>query len=110
MRVSHGPVLLLPGCVGGFQAVTEAMSAKCLCVVAEENPHMRGLIKHGETGLTFPLARPTETVNQIVECLQEPNRLHAIGENARRHVLQHCLWPQVVSRMWREVENQFAAR
>ena len=103
-------VLLLPDYVGGFLAVTEVMSANCLCVVAEENLHLRGLIKHSEAGLTFLLARPTEVIKQIVKHLEAPSRLWAIGENARPYLLQNCLWPQVVNKMWGEVENRFGPR
>jgi glycosyltransferase involved in cell wall biosynthesis len=101
-------VLLMPGSVGGYQTVTEAMAAKCLCIVAESNPHMRGLIKHGETGLTFSPARPAEVIQQIVEYLRHPDRLRVIGENARQHVLKNCLWSQVVARIWKEMDRRFS--
>ncbi|MBZ5515143.1 MAG: glycosyltransferase family 4 protein [Acidobacteriia bacterium] len=100
-------VALMPAHVGGYQTITEAMAAKCLCVVASGNPHLHGLIRNGETGLTFPFTEPDTAVGQIVEYLREPSRLLAIGQQAREHVLRECTWPSVVARVWDELQRRF---
>ncbi len=96
-------VLLVPGSVGGYQTVTEGMAAKCLCVVAEKNPHMSGLVRNGETGITIDPARPAQASCALAGYLQRPCRLSAIGEDARRHVVEECSWPKVAARIWREI-------
>ncbi|HEV2382524.1 MAG TPA: glycosyltransferase family 4 protein [Terriglobia bacterium] len=105
--LKQAAVLLMPGAVGGYQTVTEAMAAKCLCVVAEDNPHMSGLIRNDENGLTVTAASIAQTADAIAGYLKSADRLRAIGENARRHVVGECSWPRIVDRIWREIETRF---
>jgi glycosyltransferase involved in cell wall biosynthesis len=100
-------VLLTPGPVGGYQTVTEAMAAKCLCVVAESNPHMNGLIRNGENGLTVAPAHASRAVQSLVGYLEHPESLAAIGGRAREHVIQECSWPRIVGRIWEEIKRRF---
>jgi glycosyltransferase involved in cell wall biosynthesis len=100
-------VLLMPGYVGGYQTVTEAMAAKCLCVVADDNPHLSGLIPDGKHGLVVARLRPDAAVEQIVGLLKDPDRLRAIGENARRFVIGDCSWPRVVCTIWKQIQTRF---
>jgi glycosyltransferase involved in cell wall biosynthesis len=101
-------VLLMPGPVGGYQTVTEAMAAKCLCVVNTNNPHMYSLLKNGEDTGLLPSAGPTEAVARIAEYFRVPERLTAVGERARTHVLQECSWQRVVGRAWKEIQERLA--
>ncbi|MGA2631634.1 MAG: glycosyltransferase family 4 protein [Terriglobia bacterium] len=72
-------VLLMPAFVGGYQTVTEAMAAKCVCATASGNPHLHGVIENGETGLAFPRSEPRVAAQQIVQYLLEPARLRMVG-------------------------------
>lgn len=99
-------VLLMPGAVGGYQTVTEAMAAKCLCVTAEGNPHMHGLIRNGDSGLTVRPKGAARAAEALMEYLDTPERLAAMGERARRYVVQECSWPGVLGR----IRDQIGAR
>lgn len=103
-------VLLMPGPVGGYQTVTEAMASKCLCVVSEGNPHLSGLIKKDENGLTFKTGSLKEVSAAIAEYLQTPDRLLAVGERARRHVAEECNWPRIVARAWNELQTRLGCQ
>lgn len=100
-------ILLVPGSVGGYQTVTEGMAAKCLCVIAENNPHMAGLIRHGTNGLAIRRGCTSEAVEVLSQHLDRPEQRAALGERARLHVLEECAWPRVVDKIWKEVENRF---
>lgn len=100
-------VALMPAHVGGYQTTTEAMAAKCLCVVASGNPHLDELVRNGETGLTFPFNEPESVVSQIVEIMRDPFRQMAMGQRAREHVLRECTWPSVVAKAWNEMRRRF---
>jgi glycosyltransferase involved in cell wall biosynthesis len=101
-------VLLMPGPVGGYQTVTEAMAAKCLCLVSDDNPHIAGLIRSGETGLTMAPSRLAQGVQSLLHCVERPEQLAKIGEQARQHVLRECCWLRVVAAIWHEIEKRFA--
>jgi glycosyltransferase involved in cell wall biosynthesis len=100
-------VLLMPGPVGGYQTVTEAMAAKCLCVVAEDNPHMSGLIRDGENGLTMSRMRTSLAAEALSQYLKHPERVAEVGERARQRVGEECSWPRIVGRIWQEIEIRF---
>jgi glycosyltransferase involved in cell wall biosynthesis len=103
--LKNAAVVLVPGSVGGFQTVTEAMAAKCLCVVREDNPHMAGLIDNDVTGLRIAPTRLGETVQALVGYLDHRARLAELGKRARRHVVEECSWPRVVGRVWEGIEK-----
>lgn len=101
--LKQAAVLLMPGPVGGYQTVTEAMAAKCLCIVAEDNPHMFGLIRSGENGISLSPGHSSEAAKELTEYLRAPDRLRTVGERARRKVIDDCKWSAVVSRVWHEI-------
>ena len=105
--LTEASVAVMPAHVGGYQTVTVAMAAKCLCVVASGNPHIHGLIRDGDTGLIFPYGQANAAVGQIVEYLRDPCRLLSVGERAREHVLRECTWPSVVAKVWAEIRARF---
>jgi glycosyltransferase involved in cell wall biosynthesis len=100
-------VLLMPGPVGGYQTVTEAMAAKCLCLVSANNPHMSGLIRGGENGMKMDAPTLKQSVESLIRYLNCPGELAGVGELARQHVIRECTWPRVVARVWEEIELRF---
>jgi glycosyltransferase involved in cell wall biosynthesis len=100
-------VLLVPGPVGGYQTVTEGMAAKCLCVVARNNPHMYDLVRNQQTGLRIDPADPAQAGYALAGYLGSPDRIRAIGLSARHYVLQDLKWSRTVEDAWREIEARF---
>jgi glycosyltransferase involved in cell wall biosynthesis len=68
--------------------VNEAMNLGCPAIVTERVGCAYELVVPGQTGWVFPTGNPGALRQCVEEALSDPERLHQIGENARRHVLQ----------------------
>jgi glycosyltransferase involved in cell wall biosynthesis len=68
--------------------VNEAMNLGCPAIVTERVGCAYDLVVPRQTGWVFPPGNTRALKQCVEEALSDPERLHQIGENARRHVLQ----------------------
>lgn len=104
--LNEAAVLIMPGRVGGYQTVTEAMWAKCVCVVAEDNPHMTDLLRDCVV-LGHRASDLERTVQSVLDKLRTPVAFSSFGNAAQKYVERHCLWSQVVGRIDAEMRKRF---
>ena len=69
--------------------VNEAMNLGCPAIVTERAGCAYELVVPGQTGWVFPPGNTGALRQCLEEALSDPERLHQIGENARRHVLKY---------------------
>jgi glycosyltransferase involved in cell wall biosynthesis len=62
---------------------------------------MPELVQNGRTGFIVPPNNPNALFEKIAWLRQNPVAAEEFGQNARRHVLEHFTWPQVVERCLR---------
>jgi glycosyltransferase involved in cell wall biosynthesis len=87
LQVSSAHVYLTYPFVLSWSAL-EAMSAGCVVIGSDTAP-VREVISSGDNGLLVPFFAVDELAEKVVQVLQEPDRFNAIGEAARRFVIEH---------------------
>ena len=95
-------VLVLPGKVGGFQTVTEAMAHGCVCITAAGNPYFDDVILDGKTGYAVDDS-PRQIAERMLMVLRNQDLQHQIGKQAAEHIAQHFTWPRVMARISQEM-------
>jgi glycosyltransferase involved in cell wall biosynthesis len=69
-------------------SMLEAMSAECL-VVGSRTPPVEEVITDGENGLLVDFFKPLEIADAVDRVLDHPDRMQAIREQARKHIVEH---------------------
>lgn len=78
--------------------ILEAMASGCP-VVATSLPGISAAITDGVHGILVAERNSDELASAIVELAQNPPLRRALGENARRHVVQEFSWDAVAARL-----------
>ena len=80
-------------------------------VVVSDLPPMRELVRHGETGLTFPAGDEAALAQTCVDLLEStPSRREQLGRAARDYVVAERQWSHLVSRYRAVYENVLSPR
>lgn len=95
-------VVVMPGEVGGFQTLTEAMAHGCVCITAAGNPHLDDLILDAQTGFAVP-QDPAALASRIVFVLKHPDLQREIGRRAAEHVFANFTWDHVTDSITKEL-------
>jgi glycosyltransferase involved in cell wall biosynthesis len=93
--IARSRLFVLPSLWEGHpKTLIEAMSCAA-AVIGADSPGIRGVIRHGETGL---LCQPTaEALAESIAALRgQPERRDALGQAARRHILATCSLERIV--------------
>ncbi len=92
-------IFLMPGQIGGIQSVLQAMSKKCLCIVADTNILVTDLIKDNQTGIIVRSDDPFQLAERIMELSNQPSLIKKIVNQAYDFVLQNFTWDHIVKKM-----------
>lgn len=68
-------------------SMLEAMAAGCV-VIGSRTPPVEEVIQHGENGLLVDFFSPSELVDAVQQVCDEPTRMQALREAARRTVVE----------------------
>jgi glycosyltransferase involved in cell wall biosynthesis len=90
---SNAGVFVLPSDIEGLPiALLEAMSFGNCCLTSDIPENLEVI---GDCGATFRQGDVDDLADQLAALIANPNRCHAIGDRARRHVLETYDWDGV---------------
>jgi glycosyltransferase involved in cell wall biosynthesis len=90
---SNARVFVLPSDIEGLPiALLEAMSFGNCCLTSDIPENLEVI---GDCGATFRRGDPADLAQELTELLGNPDRCHAMGDRARRHVLETYDWDGV---------------
>ena len=75
----------------------EAMAMGC-AVVGSDVPAMTEIVRHDETGLTFPAGQPEALASVCLALLANPERRRTLARQARAWVVQERQWSRLVEK------------
>jgi len=75
----------------------EAMAMGC-AVVGSDVPAMTEIVRHNQTGLTFPAGQPEALASVCLALLANPERRRALAQQARAWVVQERQWGRLVEK------------
>jgi glycosyltransferase involved in cell wall biosynthesis len=102
LAMRRASVLVLPSVCDGFgMVVTEAM-AQGLPVICSSNAGASQLVAEGKNGFVVPPANPERLAECIIWCIENPDRLHAMGRNALE-TARNWGWPNFRETFAREL-------
>jgi glycosyltransferase involved in cell wall biosynthesis len=79
---------------GLSNAVMEAMSSSCACVVSEVGGNTY-LVQNGVSGLCFPAGDREALASHVRRLLEDPAKRKSLGEGARKRIDEHFSWEKV---------------
>lgn len=106
--VAGADLLLLPSRIEGLPGVVLEAAARGVPVVATDVGSLREAVEAGETGLLVPAGDPEALAGAAVDLLEDPMRMRAMGEAARRLARERFDLPRIVDRFERLYEGLLA--
>jgi glycosyltransferase involved in cell wall biosynthesis len=92
-------IFLMPGAIGGLQSVLEAMSRKCVCIVADKNVLLTHVIKDNETGFVIPANNPGILAEKIIYLFKNETLVKKIAPQGYHFVYKYFTWDKVINKM-----------
>jgi len=94
-------LFLIPGIMGGVQAVLEAMSRKCICIVGEDNVILHEIVQDEKTGFIIKTNNANDLVKKIQYVISlDSNKIKKISENSYEHIKKNYTWEMVVKKIF----------
>ena len=79
---------------GLSNAIMEAMSSSCACVVSEVGGNTF-LVQNGVSGLCFPAGDREALASHVRRLLEDPAKCRMMGDAARKRIDEHFSWEKV---------------
>lgn len=97
-------IFVMPSYSEGLSnAIMEAMSADCACVVSEVGGNTF-LVQNGVSGFHFPAGDRQALASHVRRLLADPMKMKSLGENARKRIETEFDW-KVVSKKYQSLFN-----
>jgi glycosyltransferase involved in cell wall biosynthesis len=88
-------------------SMLEAMAAQCV-VIGSATPPVEEVIEHGRNGLLCDFFSPLRIADGVDEVFRHPVRMHHLGEEARRDIVEHYDVKAKVAeyeRLWQSIKG-----
>jgi len=92
-------IFLMPGVIGGLQSVLQAMSRKCVPIVADSNLLLTHVIQNNDTGCVVPTNCPGKLAEKIIELYKNESLVKNVGSRACNFVNENFTWDKVIRQM-----------
>jgi glycosyltransferase involved in cell wall biosynthesis len=104
------PNIRVEGDMEGFGIVALEACLAGLPVVASDLEGIKDAIRHGENGFLVDAGNSEEFIATILDLIEAPINRKKLGNKARKFVVSHFNWDDVVRRYLREFEITIKAR
>ena len=112
--IRQADIVIVPSIpVAGVEEATSILALEAMasgkCVIASDIGGLREIIENDRTGILIPPGDPEVLAEEIVSALQDEERRHRLGRNAREYVVKNHSWAQVAEETMRVYESVLGA-